>query len=221
MEMLTRGSLFVVGTPIGNYQDVSFRMIDILKKSSLIICENREEAEKFLFTHAIFKPMVSAYTFSVAIKQAHKALRIGQTVALISDHGMPCVSDPGAEIVKHFRSLKVRVSVVPGPSAVSAAFSLSGFTSGFIFHGFLPKNKASIGKVLKDLLKKTKYNLIFFESSKRIQETLQIMADLEIKRTVKIMKDLTKPFEDIMDIDLKRIPKREIKGECVILIEKE
>lgn len=210
------GSLYLVGVPIGNYDDFTFRGLRILKEVALILCEDTRETKKLL-DNFLIKNRLLSYVASEkgCFECALSLLRQGKDVALVSDRGMPCVSDPGADFVLACRDFGVEVKVVPGVSAVTSAFAVTGLKGGFCFHGFLPKSKGDILKILKNL---SDTNHIFFESPYRLKKTLSIIASEMPEKIVYVVREMTKTYEEVLVGKAQELLDKEIKGEIVLII---
>ena len=152
MASLEKG-LYIVSTPIGNLEDISFRAIDILKKSDFILCEDTRHSLKLLNNFNIKNRLISYHKFNEkkSIKKIIQILNEGKILSLISDAGTPVLSDPGNIIINECIKKNLKIFTVPGPSAVSAAVSLSGFGDKFLFYGFLPKTENELNATLKNL----------------------------------------------------------------------
>lgn len=219
------GILQVVGTPIGNLGDVSPRVIETLKGAELVACEDTRRCGQLYHLLAIKPPkMVSYYKDNergrtVGLVQEMLA---GKTVVLVSDSGMPGVSDPGAVLVAAAREAGVRVEVIPGPSAVVTAVAGSGFSGGFVFGGFLPRK----GKERRGWLERfgsCPEMVVVFESPFRVKETVEDMLKAWGNREARLARELTKMHEEWLGPDLEGIlavleSRNGIKGECVLVI---
>lgn len=187
-----KSGLYIVATPIGNLGDITLRALHTLQQSTLIACEDTRVSAKLLNAHGIRKPLLSYHDHNadhVRPKLIQK-LKEGETVALISDAGTPLINDPGYKLVQACRAEGIYVTTLPGPSSVLSALILSGFpTDQFFFAGFV--NKKSFASL--SLCPST---LIFFESAKRLLSTLQEMASAFENRTVAVVREITKLFEE-------------------------
>ena len=135
--------LYFVATPIGNLKDISFRAVETLENSDLILCEDTRTSLTFLNAHNIKKPLQSFHKFNYkeTTPKIIELLKQGKTISLITDAGTPCISDPGSELVAELNNNGLKYSIIPGASAFLNAFCLSGFSAPFTFVGFLPDNK--------------------------------------------------------------------------------
>jgi 16S rRNA (cytidine1402-2'-O)-methyltransferase len=220
------GKLYIVATPIGNLKDITFHAIEILKMVDLILCEDTRVTRRLLEHYQIYKPTVSFHQHSAPakFKEVIKELTLGKNIALVTDAGTPGISDPGNLLVEKLvaGALPFAVNPIPGPSAVTAVLSISGFpTDKFYFAGFPPhKNKRQ--KFFKELAARGE-TVIFYESSHRIKKCLkELGAILNPKAKIVIGRELTKQFESIYRGTIEEILKMDIpeKGEFVIVISK-
>jgi len=221
-----KGKLYVVSTPIGNLEDISLRAIRILKDVDLIACEDTRITRKLLSHYRIKKPLTSYHEHNEKEKAEDllRQLEAGMNIALVSDAGTPGISDPGFRLVKTASENRIEVISVPGPSAAVAALSISGLpTSSFSFFGFLPKTKKKKEQFLKDI-KDLEQTLIFYESSRRITDTLASIIEVFGDRQISVSRELTKMFEEtimgkISDVIERFRQKKELKGEFTFVIE--
>ena len=221
------GTLFIVATPIGNLDDITFRAVEILKSIDIILAEDTRHSKKLLKHLNIAKPIRAFHEHNE--REKTKAiigeLHSGKSIALISDAGTPLISDPGYFLVAQAKKEGLRVVPIPGASALITALSASGLASdSFTFLGFLPGKQAARVKLLKSLVGRAETS-IFYESPKRILATLTDMhAIFGDSRVVCLAKELTKAFETIQTdsisnlIKYLNIDQSHQKGEFVILI---
>ena len=222
-----KGILFIVATPIGNLDDITFRAVEILKGIDIVLAEDTRHSKKLLKHLNIAKPIRAFHEHNERkkTKAIIDELHSGKSIALISDAGTPLISDPGYFLVAQAKKEDLRVVPIPGPSALITALSASGLASdSFTFLGFLPSKKTARIKLLKSLLNQTK-TCIFYESPKRILGTLTDMhAIFGDSREVCLAKELTKAFETIQTdsipnlIKYLNIDQSNQKGEFVILV---
>lgn len=220
------GTLYVVATPIGNLEDITFRALRILKEVAYIACEDTRHTRKLLTHFQISTPLHSYYRGKEAGKseQIISSLLAGSDVALVSDAGMPCISDPGYILVQKAQEAGIKVSPVPGASALICAVSMAGLPAEhFLFSGFLPPRKNERLKCLRDLAMEPAL-LVFYESPHRLLKSLTDCLTVLGNRSAAICKELTKIYENcqrglLADLvaDFKNISR--VKGEYVILIE--
>jgi 16S rRNA (cytidine1402-2'-O)-methyltransferase len=218
-----KGTLYVLATPIGNLKDISLRAIEVLQESDLIIAENRERALKLLSHLQIRKPIVTINAYNEE-RKAHnivQQIRMGKQCVLISGAGTPCISDPGDVIVRRCHEIGLDVKAVPGPSAVIAALSISGLAPDrFFFYGFLPQKRGKRRKVIEELLSRP-FPVIFFESPRRLTDTMKDISEIAPDREVVLAKEMTKVYEEVVrcraDELVGRIPE-DVKGEYTIIV---
>ena len=220
------GDLYIVSTPIGNLNDVSKRSIDVLNDVDLIAAEDTRVTKKILSTYKIKNKLITYNNFN-EFNQSNKILKLlldGNNVALVSDSGTPCISDPGYRIVNSALLNNIKVLSIPGPSSVISALSISGLpTDKFYFEGFLPKKKGL--KKRLDFLSTLDATIIIFESPKRLVKTLIKIESIMGNRIISVCKEITKYYEttflgDIISI-IDTLENKSIKGEYVILVAKE
>ena len=219
------GRLFIVGTPIGNLEDITLRALRVLREADLIAAEDTRHAGVLLARYEIRKPLVSYHEFNEAKRTAEltEKLQQGQCIALVSDAGMPTVSDPGLRLIRAALAANVRIEIVPGPSALTTALAGCGLpTEPFVFHGFLPHKGAQRRKLLAELAP-LPFTLVFYESPYRLQKSLADMCDILGNRQAVIGRELTKKFEEFLRGDLEtlrnRLENRAVKGEITVLVE--
>ena len=221
------GILFIVATPIGNLDDITFRAVEVLKSVDIVLAEDTRHSKKLLKHLNIVKPIRAFHEHNERekTKAIIDELHSGKSIALISDAGTPLISDPGYFLVAQAKKEDLRVVPIPGASALITALSASGLASdSFTFLGFLPSKKTARIKLLKSLLNQTE-TCIFYESPKRILATLTDMnAIFGDRREVCLAKELTKAFETIQTdsisnlIKYLNIDQSHQKGEFVILV---
>ena len=221
-------TLYLVSTPIGNKLDVSLRAQNVLSSVDVILCEDTKKSGIFLKDLGIKNKLLSYHDHSNVSKINYflKLLKEGASLAIISDAGTPLISDPGYELVAKAIDEKIKVTSIPGPSAVISALISSGLsTSSFVFEGYAPKKKGQLETFLKNLQYEMK-TIILFESPKRIERLVQMIVKiLGPKRKVSLAKELTKKFERVITDEAKEIHELIIKdetlkkGEMVVVIE--
>ena len=221
-------TLYLVSTPIGNKLDISLRAQNVLSSVDVILCEDTKKSGIFLKDLGIKNKLLSYHDHSNVSKINYflKLLKDGASLAIISDAGTPLISDPGYELVAKAIDEKIKVTSIPGPSAVISALISSGLsTSSFVFEGYAPKKKGQLETFLKNLQYEMK-TIILFESPKRIERLVQMIVKiLGPKRKVSLAKELTKKFERVITGEAKEIHELIIndetlkKGEMVIVIE--
>ena len=192
------GTLYVVGTPIGNLEDMTFRAVRILQTVDLIAAEDTRHTGRLLQHFQIATPQVSYHDHNQhqRIPELVSQLRSGKTIALVTDAGMPGISDPGYELVKACVELGIMVVPIPGPTAAIAALSSAGLpTDRFVFEGFLPAKGQDRRDRLESLQSETR-TLIFYEAPHRLRQTLADLADLGTDRQLVLARELTKLHEE-------------------------
>ena len=213
--------LYVVSTPIGNLLDISQRAIETLRKSDFILCEDTRVSKILLNKFDIKSKLVSYHKFNEKknVNKIIKLLKSGSLISLISDAGTPSISDPGRVLINECLKNGINVSPVPGPSAVSSAVSVSGFSDKFYFYGFLPEKNKLLNNDLQTL-SKLNCSLVFFVSSKKFNKTIPFLKKYFNGRKILICKEMTKFYEEffIEEIDNLKISERGLKGELTIVI---
>ncbi len=218
------GALFVVATPIGNLEDVTFRAIRILNEVDLIASEDTRHTKILLDRYTISTPLTSYHKFNIKAKtqQLVHELQMGKNLALVSDAGTPGISDPGYELIAAAVEQGIRVESIPGPSAVITALSVSGLpTERFIFEGFLPKKPGKRRKAL-EALKEDERTVIIYESPFRLVKTLVDIRNIFGERPLAVCREMTKRFEEIMRGSagevLDKIKDQKVRGVIVLVI---
>lgn len=218
------GKLYVVGTPIGNLSDLSPRAAETLSNADFIAAEDTRVTVKLLNHLGVKTPMVSYHEHNKASRHESIALRIeaGETCALVTDAGMPAISDPGEDLVRFCRERGIDVESVPGPSALITALAISGMPSGrFCFEGFLSVNKPSRFEHLEAVKNDTR-TLIFYEAPHKLLGTLRDMLKVFGDRKIALCKELTKLHESCERTTLanavSKYSEQEPKGEYVVIV---
>ncbi len=223
---IERPALYLVGTPIGNLDDMSPRAIEILTECDFIAAEDTRVSSKLLSAFEIKKPLTSYFEHNKIEKGAEiiSRLQSGTCCALITDAGMPAISDPGEDLVRLCAMADIPVYVVPGPSAVVAALAVSGLsTSKFVFEGFLDAKKSTRRERLAELAKEPR-TLIFYEAPHKLSATLEDMcAAFGETRKISLVRELTKLHEEVIRTTLEDAvllyEKNEPRGEFVLVVE--
>jgi len=221
------GILYLVSTPIGNLEDITFRAVRVLREADLIACEDTRQTRKLLDHYGISKPTVSYHEHNEAARAAEltSKLQAGSTVALVSDAGTPLISDPGYRLVQSAIAAGVSVVPIPGPSAALSALAASGLpTDSFRFCGFLPPRQTQRRKMLEDL-RAEGCTLMFYEAPHRVLETLADIAAVLGERTVVVARELTKLHEEFLRGTAESIrqilaARSSVKGEITVVIGK-
>ncbi|MEO0257164.1 MAG: 16S rRNA (cytidine(1402)-2'-O)-methyltransferase, partial [candidate division WOR-3 bacterium] len=217
------GTLYVVATPIGNLEDITLRALRILKEADAIACEDTRRARKLLAHYKIgAKRLISYYEGNERerVDELLEILRGGKDIALVSDSGTPCISDPGYRITRAAAAAGMSVVPVPGPSAAIAALSASGLPSDrFVFEGFLPRKRSHFKKRVSELSDEIR-TIVLYESVHRISETLSELAEAFGEREAVVFRELTKSHEEALRGSLSDLAKRDFprKGEFVVII---
>jgi len=216
--------LYIVATPIGNIKDITLRAIEILKSVDLILCEDTRETKKLLNYYGIKKPLLSYYREieKKRVKKVIELLKEGKEIALVCDRGTPGISDPAYILVKEVYKNNLKVSPVPGPSALTASLSVSGFPLDRVyFYGFLPKKESEKRKIFEKW-KNMDETIVFFESVHRIEKTINLLLEIIPEKEICICRELTKVFEEIIRGKIKDVyeifKKEKKKGEFVLII---
>ena len=222
-NILLTPELYIVSTPIGNLKDITIRALSILKNCDIIACEDTRVTRKLLSSYEIkSKNLISVHEYSSQQKLIFLIDKIkkGKSIALVSDAGTPIISDPGIKLVILAINNGIKITPIPGPSAVTASLVGSGLTSDkFLFVGFLPNKKNQrINELNK--YKKVDFLLIFYESAKRIKKTIIDMFSVFGNRRCVIARELTKYYETFYRGDLNKFKKikKNLKGEITIII---
>ena len=214
-------ALYIVSTPIGNLQDITLRAIEILKKSDYILCEDTRISKNLLSKFKISSNLISNHKFNETknLDKIIKLFKSGNIISLISDAGTPIISDPGKILVKECLDNNIDVIPIPGPSAITSAISVSGFSEKFYFYGFLPEKKKDI---IQDLSSLSELNcsLIFFISAKKLEKVLLEFKKFFLGRKILICREMTKFYEEFIRSDIEKIDISDLilKGEFTVVI---
>ena len=213
--------LYVVSTPIGNLLDISQRAIETLRKSDFILCEDTRVSKILLTKFEIKSNLISYHKFNEKknLNKIIKLLKSGSIISLISDAGTPSISDPGCVLINECLKEGIDVSPIPGPSAVSSAVSVSGFSDKFYFYGFLPEKNKLLNNDLQTL-SKLDCSIVFFVSSKKFNKTIPILKKYFSGRKILICREMTKFYEEFLreKIDNLKMLESGLKGELTIVI---
>ncbi|MBS4197991.1 16S rRNA (cytidine(1402)-2'-O)-methyltransferase [Lederbergia citri] len=220
-----KGILYLVPTPIGNLEDMTFRAIRIMKEADVIAAEDTRNTKKLCNYFEISTPLISYHEHNKESsgKELIRRLEIGETVALVSDAGMPCISDPGYELAAEAIRAGITVVSLPGANAALTALIASGIKpQPFYFYGFLSRGKKEKKQELEGL-KKQHAALIFYEAPHRLKETLKLMHDILGNRNIVLCRELTKKFEEFIRGTLEEAicwaDEEEVRGEFCLIIE--
>ncbi len=219
------GTLYIVGTPIGNLNDISQRALNIIKNVSLIACEDTRQTIKIMNKFNISNKLISfnKHNSLIKIPKLIKDLKEGKTIAIVSDAGMPGICDPGEDIISRVKSEGINIICIPGACAAIAALVSSGLPSStFVFEGFLPKKKIDREKILLEISKNEKTTIIY-ESPKRLRKLLNELLELcGGDREIIVARELTKKFEEHVGNNINNVIEffrdKDIIGEITIVI---
>jgi len=216
--------LYIVSTPIGNLKDITLRALEVLKSSDFILCEDTRVSGKLLSKYKINNRLISNHKFNEKknINKILSILKSEKIVSLISDAGTPTISDPGNILIKNCIDNNLDVFSIPGPSAVSSAVSISGFTDSYYFHGFLPEKKSQIEKDFKNI-SKINSSIVFFISAKKINKIINLIKKYFMGREILICREITKLYEENIRnlVDNLKEFETELKGEITVIISNE
>ena len=214
-------NLYIVSTPIGNLEDITFRAVEVLKSSDIILCEDTRQSIKLLNHYKIKKKLISYHKFNEKkqITSIIKYINEGKILSLISHAGTPSLSDPGRLLVNECLINNIKVIPVPGVSSITASMSVSGFKDQFLFYGFLPKTINELEKVLNSL-STVHFTIVFFIPSKKIDFYIKNFKKYFSGRKILIAKEITKMYEEFIreDVDKLKIKENSLKGELTIII---
>jgi len=220
-----KNGLYIVSTPIGNMEDITFRAVETLKSVDMIACEDTRVSKKLLSKLSIDKPLFPYHDHNEVQKSDYIIDLItnqNKSIALISDAGCPLISDPGYKLVAKAKENNVDVTSIPGASAVITAMQVSGLPSNkFFFAGFIPnKEKARFDEISK--YKNLDATIIFYESARRIKKSIEAISQIYPNRELCIARELTKLYEETINGTaseiIEKLENRELKGEIVLLI---
>lgn len=219
------GTLYIVGTPIGNLEDVSFRVLRILGEVGLIAAEDTRHTRKLLSHHDIHTSLTSFYEHNERRKGDYliKKVKEGTDTALVSKAGMPGISDPGYYLIKRAVEAQIRIIPVPGPCALVIALVVSGLPTGsFVFEGFLGRTRKERMNKLKNLSRE-KRTIVIYESPHRIRKTLPEIRQILGDRQMALARELTKKFEEVLRGRVSEVEKifiqKKPRGEFTLVIE--
>ena len=213
--------LYIIPTPIGNLGDITYRAIEILKKSDFILCEDTRISRKLMGKFEVRSKLLPNHKFNEKknLSQIINHLRNDKIISLISDAGTPGISDPGAILVRECVEEKINIFPLPGPSAVSTAVSISGFSEKYFFYGFFPSKLKIIKNDLK-FLSQLDSCIVFFISSKKINKAIPFIKNSFSERNILICREMTKFYEEYLRYsvnDLKPLDEN-LKGELTVVI---
>ncbi|MDY2738198.1 16S rRNA (cytidine(1402)-2'-O)-methyltransferase [Intestinibacter sp.] len=218
------GKLYICPTPIGNLEDITYRTLRVLNEVDLIAAEDTRHSIKLLNHFEISKPLTSYFEHNKDTKGDYLINKLleGENIALISDAGMPGISDPGEDLIKQAIEHNIEIDVLPGATAFAVALVGSGLdTHKFVFEGFLDRDKKIRRKRLEEL-KEEERTMIFYESPHRLKDTLKDMLKILGNRKIAVNRELTKKYQEVIREDIETVLKiyeeKEIKGEFVLIV---
>ena len=216
-----KSGLYIISTPIGNLSDITLRAIEILKNSDYILCEDTRVSKKLLDRYVIRSKLISNHKFNEKknLSKIINLLKLNSVISLISDAGTPSVSDPGAMLVNEAYTNNINIFPIPGPSAVSSAISISGFSEKFFFYGFFPEKKINQKEDLT-ILSNLDSSIVFFISPKKFNRYVKIIKEYFFGRKILVCREMTKFYEEYVRSEIDNLEefKKEPKGELTIVI---
>ena len=220
-EQIIRPGLYLVSTPIGNMQDITLRALNVLKKSDIILCEDTRRSGKLLSYFQIKKKLFSYHKFNEkkVMEEVIESLKEEKIISLISDAGTPLISDPGMILVNKCIQENLKVIPIPGPSAVTSAVSISGFSDQYLFYGFLTKKENELNNVLRNL-QNLNYALVFFIPTSKINFYISKFKEFFFDRKILIAREMTKIHEEYIRDKIefvKNFPEN-VKGELTVIL---
>ena len=220
MKLLSN-CLYIVSTPIGNLNDITFRAIEVLKNSYIILCEDTRRSIRLLNHFKIKKKLISYHKFNEKKKIVNivEYINQGKILSLISDAGTPLLSDPGRILVNQCIKDEIKIVPIPGVSSITTAMSVSGFKDHFLFYGFLPKKENELKKIL-NILSQNLFAQVFFIPALKINFYLKMFKEYFSGRKMLIAKELTKVHETLLreDVDQVKMFDERIKGELTVIV---
>ena len=217
----TKKGLYLVSTPIGNLGDITFRAVEILKKSDYILCEDTRVSKNLFNKYDINSKLISNHKFNETknLKNIINLLKDGSVISLVSDAGTPSISDPGAILIRECLKNNIDVVPIPGPSAITTALSISGFSEKFFFYGFFPDKKKDFLQDLQ-ILSDLNSSIVFFISSKKINKIIPDLKEKFVGRKILICREMTKFYEEFirLEIDKLELFDKDLKGELTVII---
>jgi 16S rRNA (cytidine1402-2'-O)-methyltransferase len=224
-QELKTGRLYVVPTPIGNLEDITLRALNVLKSVDVIAAEDTRQTLKLLRHFEIAKPVISYHEHNKKTSgpKLIQMMKEGQTIAIVTDAGMPGISDPGVDLIADCINEAIPVIPLPGPNAAITALVASGLsTDHFFFWGFLPRRDKEKVQILEEL-KDYPHTLIFYEAPHRLKDTVMTMKKVLGNRKMTLARELTKRYETFLRGDLEslaaHLQKEEVRGECCLIVE--
>ena len=213
--------LYLVSTPLGNLKDITLRAIEVLDKSDYILCEDTRVSKNLLDKYQIKSKLISNHKFNEKknVVKIIEHLKSGKIISLISDAGTPSISDPGSILVNECIDNEIKIFPIPGPSAISTAVSISGFSDKFLFYGFFPEKKQLLASELEKL-SEFENTLVFFVSPKKINKIIPEIKKNFIGRKIVFCREITKMYEEFIrkNVDELDLFEKEPKGELTVVI---
>ena len=213
--------LYLVSTPLGNLKDITLRAIEVLDKSDYILCEDTRVSKNLLDKYQIKSKLISNHKFNEKknVIKIIEYLKSGKLISLISDAGKPSISDPGSILVNECIYNEIKIFPIPGPSAISTALSISGFSDKFLFYGFFPEKKQLLASELKKL-SEFENTLVFFVSPKKINKIIPEIKKNFIGRKIVFCREITKMYEEFIRKNVNELElfEKEPKGELTVVI---
>ena len=220
MKLLSN-CLYIVSTPIGNLNDITFRAIEVLKNSDIILCEDTRRSIRLLNHFKIKKKLISYHKFNEKKKIMNivEYINQGKILSLISDAGTPLLSDPGRILVNQCIKDEIKIVPIPGVSSITTAMSVSGFKDHFLFYGFLPKKENELKKIL-NILSQNLFAQVFFIPALKINFYLKMFKEYFSGRKMLIAKELTKVHETLLreDVDQVKMFDERVRGELTVIV---
>ena len=217
----TKKGLYLVSTPIGNLGDITFRAVEILKKSDYILCEDTRVSKNLFNKYDINSKLISNHKFNETknLKNIINLLKDGSVISLVSDAGTPSISDPGAILIRECLKNDIDVVPIPGPSAITTALSISGFSEKFFFYGFFPDKKKDFLQDLQ-ILSDLNSSIVFFISSKKINKIIPDLKEKFVGRKILICREMTKFYEEFVRLEMDKLElfDKDLKGELTVII---
>jgi 16S rRNA (cytidine1402-2'-O)-methyltransferase len=221
-QQIINPGLYLVSTPIGNMGDITFRALNILKKSDIILCEDTRHSSNLLSFFKFKNKLMPYHKFNEQ-KISNKIidfLKSNKIISLISDAGTPTISDPGLILINKCIDENLNIYPIPGPSAVTSAVSISGFGDQYLFYGFLPKKENELNKILKNFIN-LDYSIVFFVPGSKINFYLSNFKKYFVGRNILIAKEMTKIHEEYIRNKIELIdPPDKLKGEITVVLSK-
>ena len=216
-----QNGLYIVATPIGNLSDITIRALEVLKISDYVLCEDTRVSRKLLDKFKIKANLISNHKFNEKkiLNKIINLLEDKKVISLISDAGTPCISDPGGVVVRECIKKNINIFSVSGPSAVTSAVAISGFTDRYFFYGFFPQKNKEINEDF-EILSKLNSSIVFFISAKKFLKVIPILKKFFLDRKILICKEITKLYEEYIRFDVSEIEnfKGNLRGEITLVL---